>query len=150
PARLVTRADAAPILTVKVLVEQHQLSEVRIFGVAALVTVARSLAVRTRQKEARKAPCQLGRDLLQIHPHARAGGVLHLQRISIVMVVTLERFDDQVVEWEPDWPAPVRIAAEKPSGGIAGRVLDAMLHLTRKEPERRVAVHSTERAEPVR
>jgi len=50
---LVACADAASVFSVKVLVKLHQILEVRVFGVAGLVAVTRSLAVFSGQKDAR-------------------------------------------------------------------------------------------------
>src|SRR4051812_27431061 len=107
------RADAAAVLTVEILVEEHQVLEMWIFGVAAVVAVTRAFAVRARQKDARQPPCELRRDLLQIQVNARAGRIFHLERITIIVVVALEGLDDQIVEWEPNGTAPVRIATEQ-------------------------------------
>src|ERR1039458_3553767 len=43
------------------------------------------------------------------------------------VVEFLERFDDQVIEREPDGSAPVGVAAEEAAGGFAGLIADAVV-----------------------
>jgi hypothetical protein len=51
-------------------------------------------------------------DLRQRQPHARPRRVLERQLVAEVPRVAEERVDDEVVDREPDRPAPVRVAAE--------------------------------------
>src|SRR5690348_5071606 len=44
------------------------------------------------------------------------------ERVAVEMMITLERFDQQIVRGKPDWSAPVRVAAEKSGVRIARHV----------------------------
>ena len=45
-------------------------------------------------------------------PVAGTGGKLHLEAVSIEMVISLERLDDHEVDRHPDRSTPVRVAAK--------------------------------------
>src|SRR3954471_23580107 len=50
---------------------------------------------------------------------ARARRALHFEIVTVIMMKLLKRFDQQIVDRQPDRPAPVRIAAEYPSLRLA-------------------------------
>src|SRR4029453_12123585 len=63
PSRLMTRAAAASGIAVEVLVEQHEVTEVRIIGIAPGGAVRGSLAGGVGEKEARQPAAKLERGL---------------------------------------------------------------------------------------
>ena len=56
---------------------------------------------------------QFRRHLPEVHHLPRAGRAFHLEIVAEVVVELLQRFDQQVVDREPDRPAPVGVAAEQ-------------------------------------
>src|SRR3712207_3950153 len=44
---------------------------------------------------------------------ARTGGAFNLKIVAVVVVEALQRFDEQVIDREPDRAAPVGVAAEQ-------------------------------------
>lgn len=44
---------------------------------------------------------------------AGAGGALHLNRITVVVMELLQALDQQIVGREPDWAAPVGVASKQ-------------------------------------
>src|SRR5262245_7358533 len=93
PARLMARADAPTVLAVEVLVEEHEVLEVRVGGIAPVRPVARTATVRPRQEDAREPRSELGGDLFEVQVPSGADGTFHLERVAVVVVVALERFD---------------------------------------------------------
>src|SRR6185369_14982747 len=112
PAGLVACAEAAAGLAMEVFVEQHEVLPVGIARVARIVAVARAAAVAVGQEHRAEAACELARDLGEVHEVAGAGRAFDLERVAVEVMITLERFDQQVVDREPDRPSPVGVAAE--------------------------------------
>ena len=110
---------------------------------------ARPRAVRAAEKEPRDTTRELLRDLRQVHEDTRAGGALDLQRVAIIIMVTIERLDQQVIERQPHRAAPVRVAAEHARVAVSRHVRDAQ----RLPPEHylvRSGVRFRQRANAVR
>ena len=59
---------------------------------------------------------------------AGAGGAFDLEIVAVVVMELLQRLDDQVVDREPDRPAPVRVAAEHARIRFARLVATVKLH----------------------
>ena len=114
------RSTAAAGLAVEVLVEQHEIAPGGILGEAPVAPVAGAPAGRIGQEEARRGAARSPR-----RP-ARGSCVLPepvghstCERVAVEVVVALQRLDQQVVDGEPDRPAPVRVAAEQAGVGLA-------------------------------
>ena len=80
---------------------------------------------RRRAARSRPAAGEVGGDVAQ--PHLRCPNRSGTRRCSPPRprVPVPERLDDQVVDREPDRPAPVGVAAEQAGGRLAGLVVDA-------------------------
>src|SRR5262249_58616436 len=96
-------AGAAPAasLAVEVLVEEHQVTEVRVVGVAPLVAVAGPSAGGVGEEEARQAAPDLARRLQQADATPRARRQLHQQVSAVEVVVALPRLPDEGIAREP-------------------------------------------------
>ena len=81
-------------------------SPARIRGVSAHRAMARPPAFRVGQKQAGEPVTEFIGNLLQfiIFPD-RVG--IDGERIAIEIVIALKRFNEQIVEREPDWATPV-------------------------------------------
>ncbi len=120
-------AQALAGLAVEVLVEQHQVAQVRVLGVARVVAVAGTLPVRAGQEEAQQAPAEfVARPRRASASLPDPVGHSTLEAVAVEVVVALQRLDQQVVEREPDRPAPVGVAAEEPRSRLARLVVDAV------------------------
>src|SRR5262249_22322724 len=88
-------------------------------------------------------------DLPEIHHLMFPIGVRALDgdRVTIEVVVTLKRLDDEEVEGKPDGPAPVAVAAEQARGGFSGCVINAELFAPGFEHIRMSFVDSAERTD---
>src|SRR5260370_7934406 len=51
---------------------------------------------------------------------------LHFEIFAVVVVKFLERFHEQIVDWKPDGPAPVRISAKEACRGFGRLVVNAV------------------------
>ena len=85
------------------------------------------------EEGAGEAAGDFGGDLPEVHEDARAGGALHLELLAIVVMEFLERFDEQIVDGEPDGAAPVGVAAEDAGAGFGGLITDSVLVARRFE-----------------
>lgn len=77
------------------------------------------------QKDVAQAADEFTGDLPQGHPLAGAGRAFDRKRIVVVGVHLSEWLDQQQVDWQPDRPTPVGVAAEQP-GGRLGRLDKAL------------------------
>jgi hypothetical protein len=99
-------AQALACLGIEVLVEQQQLAPVfaEVYIIAAMT---RPAATIIRREQPGQPPAQLLSDLVEREMPAGAAGILHRELIAIKPVVSFERFDQQIVDGEPDRAAPV-------------------------------------------
>src|SRR5207248_11701723 len=95
-------------------------------------------------------PGELPRDLAEIHHSPGAGRTLDTQAVTVEVVITLERLDEEVIDREPDGAAPVGVAAEERGVGFGRCIVDPVLLPIHREPERALAMHLRERADAVR
>src|SRR5437867_3234924 len=93
PAGLMARPDTSASIGVKVLVEEHEVTPVRVGAVAVVAVVNRAPPARIRQERARETGGDLARDLLQVHHPPRACRALDAKRVGVELVVALERLD---------------------------------------------------------
>src|SRR5438034_941607 len=69
-------------------------------------------SVGTQKEDAGEPAGDFGGNFPKVHYLARARRAFHFEFVAVVVMELLERFDNQVVKRKPDWPAPVRVAAE--------------------------------------
>ena len=140
------RAEAAAGFAVEVFVKQNQVSPMRVGGVFLDLAMAGPRAVFVRQESAGQPAGDLLRGFLQVHHVPGAGGAFDLEAVAIEMVITLERFDDQVIDREPDRSAPIGVAAEEVARPFAWHIIDPMLFVAGVEDVGMIAmVGETER-----
>src|SRR6266571_3856553 len=128
PAGLMAGTDAAPAITVEVLVERDVIAPVRIVLKGHVGAKYSSATLLITQKDVREPPREFLRHLPQRQFLAGAGRVFYQEIVAIELLVFLERFDQQEIDGEPDRPAPVGI----PSKGSGGRFTRLVIH--RKVP----------------
>src|SRR5437762_12496338 len=96
-------------VAVKKFVELQQVLVVLILREARIVTQRRAAAIGVGEEEANEPCRELIGDLPEVQFLARAGGKLDLKAVAEEVVITLQRLDEQVIEREPDRPAPVGV-----------------------------------------
>src|SRR5580704_7527020 len=125
PAGLVARADTSAIVAVKILVEEEQILPVRIalekFGGAG----DRAAAVLASHENMNEAAGNLGGDFPEVRFAARARREFDFEVLTVIVMVFLQGFDEEIVHREPDRSTPVGIAAKNAAGGFGGLVIDA-------------------------
>src|SRR5207253_5365066 len=94
--------------------EAQQVAPVRIVAEAGIGPMTGAAPRRVRDEEGREPPVELVGDLADRREAARADRALDAQRVAVEVVIALERLDHEVVDREPDRPAPVGVAAEEP------------------------------------
>src|SRR5262249_8073886 len=145
-----TGAASTAGLAVEVLVEQHQVAEVRVVGVAALVAVTGPSSGGVGEEEARQATPDLACRLQQADVSARPRRQLHQQVVAVEVVVALQSLDEEVVEREPDGTSPVRVPSEDADGGLARHVAHAEVLALELALEGAARVDAGERADSPR
>ena len=90
------------------------------------------------------------RDLLERHHVSRTGRAFDLERFAVKEVITLERFDDEKIDREPNRSAPVRVAAEKIAGSLTRDIVDAMFFVARAEDVGLLAMDARNGAQAMR
>src|SRR5262249_24129446 len=111
---------------VEILMEEDEIPVVRILGVARIPAVTRATSRGIGKKQTAQAPSQFARDLFQREIDSGTGGTLHLELVSIIVMVPFERFDEEVVRRKPDRPAPIGVAAEQAGVGFARHITHAV------------------------
>src|SRR5262249_6606 len=106
------RTEAGAGVALKIFVQEHQIFPVPIHPKDSVAPAHGSPPSPVQQEDSRQPPRELAGYVLKRHVPAGAGGALHLERVSEVLVVTMEGLDDQIVGRKPDWPAPVGVTAE--------------------------------------
>jgi hypothetical protein len=111
----------------KVFVKQNEVTPVRVGSAQAIIAVTGAMALGIRQEQPGQPLFQFLRDLLEIHPAARAGGAFDLKIVPVKVVIAFERLNEEVVYRKPDWAAPVGVATEKTGVGLPGHVAHLVL-----------------------
>ena len=105
-------ADALAGVAVEVFVKGDRVAPVGIGLELFDVAEDGALAVGAAEEDAGEAAGDFCRDFPKVHHLARACRALYFEIVAVVVMELLERFDNQVVNRKPDWPAPVRVAAK--------------------------------------
>ena len=113
PPGLVRGAKTLPGLAVEVLIEEQRIPPRRVVLEAGVRAVRGAAAVRVEQKQTQETTLELVGDLVQIRFFARSGRQLDSQVVLEEVVEVSQRLDGEEVEWKPDRPAPVGVAAKK-------------------------------------
>src|SRR5207253_5049080 len=93
---LEARAEAPAGVAAEVLGEAQQITPVRIVAETRIGAVAGPAAAGVPDEEAREPPVELVRDLAERRLASRADRALDAQRVTVEVVITLERLDDEV------------------------------------------------------
>src|SRR5262245_13395862 len=123
PAGLVRSAEADARVTVKIFVEQDVVAEIGVALQLVVVAVHRAAAGWIAQKETRQASGDFFRYFVDGDKAARARRAFDFEVVAVVVVKLLQRFDDQVIDGEPNRSAPVGIPAEGTRARFGGLVV---------------------------
>ena len=109
PAGLMGGAQPGARVTVEVLVEQQQVAPFRVTSESFDCTRERPLAGRVREPDCCHPLGKSGRDVAQPELFAGSRWELDGERAPQAFVPPEQRFDEHVVQREPDRPAPIRV-----------------------------------------
>lgn len=115
-----TRSDSGADVSMEVFVKQNVITPIRIVLKFIVSSEYRPLAILIAQENFREPLRQLCRNFPQVHHVAGSSGAFDFEVRSQVVMELLERFNDQIVDREPDRTSPVRISAEQPVLDSAG------------------------------
>src|SRR5260370_23472517 len=105
-------AQSSSVIPVEIFVKQNQVSPPRIILEFLQRAINRPSSVLVAQKNVRQRTRYFSAHIPQRHLLARAGGTLHAEAISIIMMKFLQRFDHQKIRRKPNRPSPIGIPAE--------------------------------------
>ena len=107
PTGLVTCTHARTVVAVKILVEGNQIAPIRV-GLKLLDwTKDRAAFILIAQEDPGKASRDLAGDFPERQHLPRTDRTFDFEIFAEIVMKLLQRFDDQVVEREPDWTTPV-------------------------------------------
>src|SRR6476660_2183383 len=101
-------------LAVEVFVKRYVVAPMRIV-LEVIVAVEHRAAVatcRVAQKDSAQAARELFAHFVQVAHPARSGRAFDFQCVAVIAPELVEGADEHIVDREPDWPAPIRVAAE--------------------------------------
>ena len=119
----------------EVLVEENQVLKVRVLVHLHVPSVRRAVPVAVLGEDPDDPGLDLLGDVGEMHVVSAVRGALDLETVSVVLVETLERFDEEEVGREPDRASPVGVAAEHPGEGVPGPVADSELFVVHRHRE---------------
>src|SRR5262247_4591895 len=155
PSGLMAGAEPSAVVAVKVLKEEDLVAPVLVALEFFYPAVCGSSPVFAAQEEFDQPPRQLLADVPEIHHFSRPGRAFDLEVVAVaivreVLVIFLQRFDDQEVDREPHRPAPIRVAAEQPRLRLRRLVIYSVLDALDVDPIRVVLMEARKRADSVR
>src|SRR5262249_13413086 len=127
PAGLMAGSESGSVITVEVLVEEHQVAPVRIILKLGGAAIYWTTTIIPAQEDVSQAARYLFCYLEQIHLTTRTGRTLNDKVVAVVGVVLQQRADDQTIDWHPDRPSPVGVAAKHAAIGFRGQIRNTEL-----------------------
>src|SRR5947199_10440746 len=103
------RAASAAGFAVEIFVEKYQIAPMRVVCVFRNLPMTRAGAVFVRQEDASQSARQFTRYFLKRGHVSGTSRTLHFERFAVEQVIALKCFDDEEIDREPNWAAPVRI-----------------------------------------
>src|SRR5688500_13028402 len=97
----------------KVFVEKQVVAETFIGLIFFIITENRSSALFIFAEDIGKTRGKIVSDLSQVHHFTRTCWMLYQEIITVVMVKTLQRFNNKIIYRKPCGTAPVRISSEE-------------------------------------
>src|SRR5437660_11021610 len=122
-----TGAETLAGIAVKVFKEQVQVAPVRIVPVVTLLAMPRPPAFFVRQEDGTQTPADLAGYLVQRHLAPGTGRAFDLKLVAVKVMIAFQGLDQKIIDREPDWPAPVGVAAKHAGVGFARHIRHALL-----------------------
>jgi hypothetical protein len=150
PTRLVRGANAPTRIAVEVLVEQQVVAEVGIPLHARVMPVDCSQPVLIPGEDPGEPPGKLVGDIVDRHQLPGTRRALDLEIVAIVVMKLLQGLDDEIIDGEPDGPAPVGVASEEAAVGLGRLIAHAEIHPVDAEHIGVLGVHAREGPNTIR
>ena len=122
-----TGTQSSSIIAMKIFIEKNQVTPVWVFLERFRAAIHRPLTRTVSQENVDQSVRQLGGYFPQGHLVAGPCGTLHRKAISQIPMKLLEGLNQQKVDWEPGWPAPVGISAKIACSGLRRGVIQPVL-----------------------
>jgi hypothetical protein len=109
---LMARTYAGPEVSEEVFAEQHQVAPVRIFVEDGVAAVYGTVASGVAREDADESFAELESDFKQRLEFSGSGGAFNLELVAVVEIELMQRAEDHEVDREPNWSAPIGVAAK--------------------------------------
>jgi hypothetical protein len=127
------RPETGSVVTVEVFVEQEVVTPVRVLLKLARPPVHRPPAVAVAEEDAGQPPIDVLGDLVEVHIPAGARRTFDGEILAVIGVILQQGADNQAVDGHPDWPTPVRVAAEHAGVVLPWQIRDPVLLVSHPE-----------------
>src|SRR5260370_30389700 len=127
PARLVARAKALSSIAVEELVKEEVIAPVGVPLQRFIIAIAGAASSLITQEQTDKAAREVSGNFFQGQVLAGARGAFHFKIVAVVEIKLLQRFDEEIVNGEPDATTPLGIAPKKFRAGL-GRFEPDRMH----------------------
>ena len=109
PAGLMRGSQSPPVVAVKVFVKEDKVLPVRVRTVQPAASVAGPFPGSIGKEEFGQTTRKLAGHLIKIHADAGPRRTLYGERIAVKVVVALKRFEQKVIDGEPDGTTPIGV-----------------------------------------
>ena len=113
PSRLVTGTNAGPIITMEVLIKQEIILPIGVALKGPLTAKDWSKAFSIACENGNESVREILGNFVEVCHLAATGWEFNLEVVAEIRVVDTQRANDREVDWHPDRPAPVAVAAEQ-------------------------------------
>lgn len=106
--------------------KEDEVTPVGIARESGILSETGTPAVRGRCKKTCEPKGEFIGHLLEIEQASRSPGTLDSQHVAVKEVVAFQRFDQEIIDREPDGATPVRVPAEEAARRFTRDIVDAM------------------------
>src|SRR6201996_8280035 len=117
--------ETASRIAIEVFAKYDQVFPIRVGSVTFFPAMAGPVAILSGEKEIHQTPCEVLGDLDEGALLPAASGVFEPEIVSIYQRITLQRINQQHVHREPNWAAPITVAAEHAAVSLRRRVTNS-------------------------
>lgn len=128
PAGLVGGAEAFAGVAVEVFVKKEETLPIGALCVGWAFSKTGAITVFIREEKGDEAVANVDGNFAQRQLFSRTRGVFEGEAVAVEIVVAFEGLNDEKIGREPDRAAPVRVATEHGSFGLAGLVVNLAGH----------------------
>src|SRR5277367_2521177 len=144
-----TGAKSCSVVAVKIFVEKHVVTPVRIFLKLLASSVDGAAARRIAEEYAFQSSCNFLGHFEQRHAVTRARRAFHLEIITIELVEIDQSANKQDIHRHPNWTAPVGVSAEHSAIGLRRLILNLVFFASDSENKWMIEMNARDGTNPI-